>query len=179
MKINPNLSGIGNVLGLINAANPNRNFTSAQVRVVSVTPRIPDANPYNSQAVLSGTSTGPYKNNQTVFYDRRPITEAVESPTVSYQVTAETSFEELLIEVCDSLNIVSSDVELVDFHTEMDSTVSSMRLQPITNSLLYVDSFDITLVWTGEDAMEGVALLGIAEELDKLINVTMPSRGYM
>lgn len=179
MKINPNLSGMGNVLELINSANPGKNFTSTQVYVKSVTPHVPDANPYNSQAVVSGTSDGPYKNDQVVFYNRRPITEAVESPVVSYQVDELTTLADLLLMVAKALKIVSSEVELVNFHTEKDSSVSTMTLQPISNSLLYVNTFDIVLVWTGNEVQEAVQILWAEDELNKLINVTMPSRGYM
>src|SRR5437764_46342 len=126
MKINPNLSGMGNVLELINSANPSMNFTSAQVYVKSVIPHTPDANPYNSQAVVSGKSGGPYKNDQILYYNRRPITEAVESPVVSYSVNELTSLADLLQTVTRGLKIVSSEVELVDFKTERDSSVSTM-----------------------------------------------------
>jgi hypothetical protein len=179
MKINPNLSGMGNVLGLINSANPGKDFTTAQVYVKSVTPRTPDSNPYNSTAVVSGTTDGPYKNDQVVFYNRRPITEAVESPVVSYQVDELTTLADLVQMVSRGLKIVSSEVELVGFKTEKDSSVSTMTLQPIANSLLYVDTFDIVLVWSGEEVQEAVQVLWAEDELNKLINVTMPSRGYL
>jgi hypothetical protein len=54
-----------------------------------------------------------------------------------------------------------------------------MTLQPIANSLLYVDTFDIVLVWSGEEVQEAVQVLWAEDELNKLINVTMPSRGYL
>lgn len=179
MKINLNLSGIGNVLRLINTANPKRNFTSAQVKVTSVTSRQPDANPYNSQAVLTGKPDGPYKNDQTVFYDRRPITEAVEFPTVSYPVTGETTLDELKEVICNALKLISSEVELVDFYTQADSSFSTITLSPTPNSLLYVETFDVMLMWTGEESAEAVSVLYAEQELNKLINLTMPSRGYM
>lgn len=80
MKINPNLSGTGNLFLLINAANPGRNFLPSQVVIKSVSERLPDLYPYNASAVLEGAPDGPYKNNQTVYYNRRPITEAVSVP---------------------------------------------------------------------------------------------------
>lgn len=178
MKINPNLSGIGNVLELINAANPNKNFTSLEVAVKSVTPRTPDSIPYNSAAVLMGKPDSQYKDEQTVYYNRRPILEAVQTPTVSYAVDETTTMDELLAMVCSALRIVKTDVELVDFRTPQDSSVSFMTLKPIENALLYHDTFDITLVWVGEGVQEAVSVLWLADELDKFINVTVPSRGY-
>lgn len=178
MKINPNLTAIGNLFALINSANPDKNFTPAQVIVSSVTPREPGSIPYNSSAVLTGTPNGPYKNSQTVYYNRRSVTEAVDTPTVSYAVDTTTTLDDLLSMVCFALKIIKSDVELVDFKTAPDATVSTMTLQPITNALLYVDTFDITLIWSG-DALASVATLWAGDKLDELINVTMPSRGYV
>ncbi len=167
------------MFALINAANPGKNFAPDQVSVVSITPRTPDAIPYNSTALLAGTPTGPYRNNQTAYYNRRPVLEAVEAPIVSYAVTAETTVDDLLSMVCQALKIVKSDVELVDFQTAENSTVSTMLLKPITNALLYVDTFGINLIWTGDDTAEGVSALWTGDKLNELINVIMPSRGYM
>jgi hypothetical protein len=179
MKINPNLSGMGNVLELINSANPGRNFTFAQVAVKSVATNTTPDIPYNTVAVMTGKAGGPYRNDQTVYYNRRPVTEAVEDPTVSYRVDETTTLAELVENVSKALKIVSTEVELVDFKTERDSSISTMVLKPTPNSLLYTHSFEITLIWLGEGVEEAVTILWAADELDRLINVTMPSRGYL
>lgn len=179
MKINPNLSGMGNLLELVNAANPGKNFTSVQVAVKSVTARTPDYIPFNSEAVLTGTPAGPYKDDQTVFYNRRPITEAVANPPVGYEVTDEMSTNDLLLSVCAILRIVPTEVELVDLVFEPGSSVSTMTLQPTANSKLYINTFEIQLLWTGDGVSDAVAVLWAGDQLDKLINITMPSRGYL
>ncbi len=179
MKINPNLSGMGNLLALVNAANPGKNFTSLQVAAVSVTARVPDITPFNTAAVLTGTPDGPYKHNQTVYYDRRSVIDAVDAPRVSYIVTGETMLEDLLDAVCVALKIIQTEVELVDMTTAMNSTVSTMTLRPTANSKLYNDELTIQLTWSGDDVSESVAALWAGDQLDRLINITMPSRGYL
>lgn len=179
MKINPNLSGMGNLLALVNAANPGKAFTALQVSVTSVIARTPDATPYNSAAVLTGTPDGPYKHDQTVYFDRRSVIDAVDAPAVSYIVTSETTVNDLLTVVCSALKIIQTEVELVDMTTAMGSTVSTMTLRPTLNSKLYNDILTIQLTWSGDDVAESVAALWAGDQLDKLINITMPSRGYL
>ena len=179
MKINPNLSGIGNLLALVNEANPGMNYTSAQVRVKSVAPRVPGSIPYNSQAILTGTSTGPYKDDQTVFFNRRPVAEGVVNPPIAYTVTNDMTTQDLLVKVAASLKLVVTEVELVNIVFEPGSSVSTMTLQPTDQSKLYTGQFEITLIWTGEDVGDAISILYAGDQLDKLINVTMPSRGYL
>lgn len=179
MKINPNLSGMGNLLALVNAANPGKNFTALQVSVTSVSARTPDTTPYNTEAVLTGTPDGPYKQDQTVFYNRRSVIDAVDAPQVSYIVTSDTTVDDLLAAVCTALKIIQTEVELVDMTTAENATVSNMILQPTANSKLYNDTLIVQLTWSGDDVAESVAALWAGDQLDRLINITMPGRGYL
>ena len=179
MKINPSLSGTANVIALIREANPRFTFNELAIKIVNVEGRVPDVVPYNTQALVEGRNPTEFYNPVHVYYNRRSMKEAVDAPTQLYSAGLSTTFDDLLGWIAAELKLVTTEFEFVNFRTLPDATISIVSLKPVDKSRLYVpEIMDVTLSWSG-DAAEYVAILAGSDELNKLVNVTMPSPGYI
>lgn len=181
MKINPLLTGRGNMVALIKEANPGFTLLPTQIQIVDIAIHAPTGPvPYNTQAVVMGASENIAYGTPTVYYDRRPMNEAVETPTTFYPITVTTTWDDLLGWVATELKLVKSEVEFVNFHTAQGSTVSLVTLQPIANSQIYVPGgFDLTLAWSGPGVEKLLPYLYGASELHKFLHVILPAPGYL
>lgn len=179
MKINSDLSGTSNVIALIRESNPRFTFDELAIKITNVVGRNPDVVPYNTEAKVEGRDPAQFYNPVFVYYNRRSMKEGKPIPTTLYSVNMQTTFADVLSWIATDLKLVASEVELVDFRTAIGSTVSTVTLRPKSHSPLYFpEVLDVTLSWTGSDALALVPYLPGIDELHKLMNITLPAPGY-
>lgn len=179
MKINPSLSGTRNVIELIRESNPQFIYNELLIKITHVEARLPDVVPYNTTAKVEGRNPADnFFNPVNVYYNRRSMKEAKETPTTFLNADASTTFDDLLNFIANELKLVKEEFEFVDFNTEIGSTVSTVVLKPVEASRLYTpESLTITLLWGG-DALPFVPLLPAASKLHQLMHEKFPAPEY-
>lgn len=177
MEINPSLTGLDNLLALVNEANKT-NYTSDDVRVDKIQPYSDTYSGANTSALLLGVSPQYYKNSAVVYYRRLDVGRTVVNPPAAYQIDETTTLADVAAMVANRLRLIPSEVVFSNFRTSETEATSYITVGARSNSPVYTGSIELPLVWSGSADLDLVALLEPGRLLHQLIHVTMPFDGY-
>ena len=159
MFINSSLTGLQNLVALINADNGVSSMTETNVTFGLPTEITPDGAGRNTEIVVTPVNNMDFIGGpQTFTYRRLGLDTQVVSPNLTYAVVDSTTVASLKAVVCAALNLMPSEVDFVETVVARDPLdqggtgfVTQMHLAAKPESIVYVGTLVIDCTWESTD----------------------------
>lgn len=143
MRIDPTKNALQNVIDLINAAN-GTTFTQSSPVTYGTASAFTGPNGTNTVMTLSGVLADGYTGTQDVYYNRIGLDQNTATPPAGYRVTKTTTPTDLLTQAVSALGLIASEIQPI---ASIPANAPNVPLTPIANSLVYMGSISLPLVW--------------------------------
>lgn len=149
MKINLQLSPVANFLAILNAANPGKNFSEANLTLGAPTELVGGNGGRNTSILLTAVQDAGFSGTRTVNYTRQPLAvgRAIATAKATDVLVLGTDTEaEILTKVAGALGLLESELTLSDVEIPAnENNDGSAVITAKASSLLYVGSYTVTL----------------------------------
>ena len=159
MVINTGMTGLQNLISLINSDNNVSSMTETNVSFSLPAIVAPDVLGRNTEVTVSPVDNMDFTGAPVTFmYRRLGLDQQVVSPNLTYAVVDSTTVASLKSTVCTALNLIPSEVDFVETVVARDPLdqggtgfITQMNLAAKTESLVYVGTLAINCTWNPSD----------------------------
>lgn len=159
MVINTGMTGLQNLISLINSDNNVSSMTETNVSFGLPANVAPDALGRNTEVTASPVDNMDFTGTPVTFlYRRLGLDQQVVSPNLTYAVVDSTTVASLKSTVCTALNLIPSEVDFVETVVARDPLdqggtgfITQMNLAAKAESLVYIGTLAINCTWNPSD----------------------------
>lgn len=159
MIINTGMTGLQNLISLINSDNNVSSMTETNVSFGLPAIVAPDGLGRNTEVTASPVNNMDFTGTPVTFmYRRLGLDQQVVSPNLTYAVVDSTTVASLKSTVCTALNLIPSEVDFVENVVARDPLdqggtgfITQMHLAAKEESLVYIGTLEINCTWNSSD----------------------------
>ena len=159
MVINTGMTGLQNLISLINSDNNVSSMTETNVSFGLPAIVAPDGLGRNTGVTVSPVDNMDFTGTPVTFiYRRLGLDQQVVSPNLTYAVVDSTTVASLKSTVCTALNLIPSEVDFVETVLARDPLdqggpgfITQMNLAAKAESLVYIGTLAINCAWNSSD----------------------------
>ena len=159
MIINSSMTGLQNLISLINSSNNVASMTETNVSFDLPAIVAPDGFGRNTEITATPVNNMDFTGTPVTFtYRRLGLDQQVVSPNLTYAVVDSTTVASLKSTVCTALNLIPSEVDFVETVLARDPLdqggtgfITQMHLAAKEESLVYIGTLEINCTWNSSD----------------------------
>ena len=159
MIINASMTGLQNLISLINSDNNVSSMTETNVSFSLPAIVAPDGLGRNTEVTATPVDNMDFTGTPVAFtYRRLGLDQQVVSPNLTYAVVDSTTVASLKSTVCTALNLIPSEVDFVETVVARDPLdqggtgfITQMHLAAKAESLVYIGTLEINCTWNPSD----------------------------
>lgn len=159
MIINSSMTGLQNLISLINSTNNVSSMTETNVSFGLPAFAAPDGLGRNTEITATPVNNMDFTGDPVTFmYRRLGLDQQVVSPNLTYAVVDSTTVASLKSTVCTALNLIPSEVDFVETVMARDPLdqggtgfITQMHLAAKEESLVYIGTLEINCTWNSSD----------------------------